>query len=54
MSLVEPGARGDPMCPLRWTSKSTGHLAEAGLMAHGHQASPDTVGRELAAMGYSL
>jgi hypothetical protein len=51
--LVEPEARGDPMCPLRWTSKSTGHLAEA-LVAMGHRVSPDTVGRELAAMGYSL
>jgi hypothetical protein len=51
--LVEPDARGDPMCPLRWTSKSTGHLAEA-LGAMGHRVSSDTVGRELAAMGYSL
>lgn len=51
--LVEPEARGDPMCPLRWTSKSTGHLAEA-LVAMGHEVSADTVGRELAAMGYSL
>jgi hypothetical protein len=51
--LVEPESRGDPMCPLRWTSKSTGHLADA-LVAMGHQVSPDTVGRELAAMGYSL
>jgi hypothetical protein len=41
------------MCPLRWTSKSTGRLAEA-LVAMGHQVSSDTVGRELAAMGYSL
>jgi len=23
-ALVEPTSRGDPMCPLRWTSKSTG------------------------------
>ncbi|MGH9187617.1 MAG: ISAzo13 family transposase, partial [Acidimicrobiales bacterium] len=51
--LVEPEARGDPVCPLRWTSKSTGNLADA-LVAMGHQLSPDTVGRELAAMGYSL
>jgi len=28
-ALVEPGSRGDPMCPLRWTSKSTSHLAQA-------------------------
>ena len=51
--LVEPEARGDPMCPLRWTSKSTGHLADA-LVDMGHQVSADTIGRELAAMGYSL
>jgi transposase len=51
--LVEPEARGDPMCPLRWTSKSTGHLASA-LSSMGHNVSPDTVGRLLAEMGYSL
>lgn len=51
--LVEPEARGDPMCPLRWTSKSTGHLADA-LVAMGHQVSPDTVGRLLKEMEFSL
>jgi hypothetical protein len=51
--LVEPEARGDPMCPLRWTSKSTGNLADA-LVAMGHRVSPDTVGRLLVAMEYSL
>lgn len=51
--LVEPEARGDPMCPLRWTSKSTGKLADA-LGGMGHQVSADTVGRLLKAMGYSL
>lgn len=51
--LVEPGARGDPMCPLRWTSKSTGHLAGA-LAGMGHDVSADTVGRLLTAMDYSL
>ncbi len=51
--LVEPNARGDPMCPLRWTSKSTGNLADA-LGEMGHQVSPDTVGRLLQTMGYSL
>lgn len=51
--LVEPNARGDPMCPLRWTSKSTGNLADA-LRGMGHQVSPDTVGRLLQTMGYSL
>ena len=52
-SLVEPEARGDPMCPLRWTCKSTAQLADA-LIAMGHQVSPDTVGRLLHAAGYSL
>ena len=52
-ALVEPTSRGDPMCPLRWTSKSTGNLADA-LVTAGHQVSPDTVGRLLRAMGYSL
>ena len=52
-SLVEPETRGDPMCPLRWTTKSTEHLAQA-LRDMGHVVSPDTVGRLLVAMGYSL
>ena len=52
-ALVEPTSRGDPMCPLRWTSKSTGNLADA-LLAAGHPVSPDTVGRLLRALGYSL
>jgi hypothetical protein len=51
--LVEPDARGDPMCPLRWTSKSAGHIADA-LAAMGHQVSPDTVGRLLVSMEFSL
>jgi hypothetical protein len=51
--LVEPESRGDPMCPLRWTCKSTEQLARA-LNGMGHQVSPDTVGRLLKAMDYSL
>ncbi len=51
--LVEPDARGDPMCPLRWTSKSTGHIADA-LQSMGHQVSADTVGRLLVEMEFSL
>ena len=27
-ALIEPTARGDPESPLRWTCKSTRHLAE--------------------------
>lgn len=52
-SLVDPESRGDPMCPLRWTCKSTEHLAAA-LNKMGHQVSADTVGRLLKATGYSL
>ncbi|MST34382.1 ISAzo13 family transposase [Acidimicrobiaceae bacterium USS-CC1] len=52
-SLVDPETRGDPMCPLRWTTKSTEHLAKA-LRGMGHTVSADTVGRLLVGMGYSL
>ena len=51
--LVDPATRGDPMSPLRWTSKSTTKLAEA-LGDEGFSVSHDTVGRLLRAMGYSL
>lgn len=44
---------GDPMCPLRWTTKSTEHLAQV-LRDMGHVVSPDTVGRLLVAMDYCL
>lgn len=52
-ALVEPESRGDPQCPLRWTAKSTGNLADA-LQTAGHAVSPDTVGRLLKQLGYSL
>jgi len=51
--LVEPGARGDPMSPLRWTAKSTENLARA-LVEKGFKISADSVGRLLKSMGYSL
>jgi hypothetical protein len=51
--LVSPEARGDPMSPLRWTAKSTYHLAAA-LGAKGYEISPKTVGDLLGEMGYSL
>ncbi len=51
--LVEPGSRGDPMSPLRWTLKSTRQLAGA-LKDMGHQVSSWTVGQLLHGMGYSL
>jgi len=51
--LVSPEARGDPMSPLRWTAKSTYHLADA-LCAKGYEISARTVGDLLTDMGYSL
>src|SRR5207245_11694920 len=53
LALVEPDERGDPMSPLRWTTKSTRKLA-AELTAQGHKVSADTVGDLLLAEGISL
>jgi hypothetical protein len=53
LALVEPDVRGDPMSPLRWTTKSTRRLAEE-LRARGWQISPDTVANVLRAEGFSL
>ena len=52
--LVDPATRGDPMSPLRWTSKSTSQLA-AELCRQGHPISARTVARLLEKdLGYSL
>lgn len=51
--LVEPDVRGDPMSPLRWTTKSTRKLAEE-LTGQGHRVSADTVGDLLREEGFSL
>jgi hypothetical protein len=51
--LVEPTAAGDPMSPLRWTSKSVRHLTAA-LQHLGHAVSRQLVAELLAAAGYSL
>lgn len=51
--LVDPATRGDPESPLRWTSKSLRHLADA-LTEGGHPVSAQTVGDLLTASGYSL
>lgn len=51
--MLEPQTRGDPECPLRWTSKSTEKLAAA-LRWQGFDVSADTVGRMLHRNGYSL
>jgi hypothetical protein len=52
-ALVAPATRGDPMSPLRWTSKSTPKLA-AELTARGHPVSPRTVAHLLKELDYSL
>jgi hypothetical protein len=51
--LVSPEARGDPMSPLQWTSKSTAHLAGT-LTTKGYPISANTVADLLYEMGYSL
>jgi hypothetical protein len=43
LALVEPDMRGDPMSPLRWTTKSTRTLA-CELTRQGHPVCADTVG----------
>jgi hypothetical protein len=51
--LVDPQTRGDPMSPLKWTSKSLRNLAGA-LCAMGHNIGHDSVGALLKTLGYSL
>jgi len=51
--LVHPETRGNPMSYLRWTSKSTGKLADE-LVRQGFKITDDTVGRILKGLGYSL
>jgi hypothetical protein len=51
--LVEPATRGDPMSPLRWTSKSLRHLATA-LQDMEHSACPHVIADCLRELGYSL
>ena len=53
LALVEPDERGDPMSPLRWTTKSTRTLA-ATLTAQGHRVGPDTIAELLRQEGFSL
>ena len=52
-ALVDPATRGDPMSPLRWTTKSTAHLASE-LTRQGHAVTARTVASLLAGAGYSL
>jgi DDE family transposase len=51
--LIEPETRGDPESPLRWTTKSTRHLA-AELSGMGHSVSHDVVAKILHSLRYSL
>ena len=51
--LVDPATRGDPMSPLRWSSKSTAKLAEE-LCRQGHTISARTVADILKDQDYSL
>jgi len=50
---VAAGTRGDPESPLRWTTKSTAHLAGE-LTKGGHAVTARTVARLLKRAGYSL
>jgi transposase len=52
-AMVDPVTRGDPMSPLRWTTKSTRHLADT-LTSGGHPVSHVRVGELLHSLGYSL
>ena len=51
--IVEETTAGDPMSPLKWTSKSTRTIALE-LIRSGHPVSSVTVGRCLEDMGYTL
>ena len=51
--IVEETTAGDPMSPLKWTSKSTRTIAEE-LTRSAHPVSSVTVGRCLEEMGYTL
>ncbi|MFF0110610.1 ISAzo13 family transposase [Streptomyces hirsutus] len=53
LGLVEPDERGDPMSPLRWTTRSTRTLA-AELTRQGHRVGADTVACLLRGEGFSL
>ncbi len=45
-AIVDPATRGDPMAPLKWTSKSLKHISAA-LQQAGFPASPTTVSKLL-------
>jgi hypothetical protein len=51
--VVEESTAGDPMSPLKWSSKSTYQIRQY-LASQGHPISEDTVQRRLRRMEYSL
>jgi DNA-binding phage protein len=53
LALVEPDARGDPMSPLRWTSKSLSQLTRA-LVANGHRVGRTLIRELLRQQKFSL
>jgi transposase len=53
LALIEPEERGDPVSPLRWTTKSVRKLAEE-LTRQGHRVGADTVSALLRGEGFSL
>ena len=53
VAIMQESAGGDPMSSLKWTSKSTRHLAEE-LSRKGHAISQETVCRLLYDLGFSL
>lgn len=52
-ALIEDSTKGDPMSPLKWTSKSTRHLSEE-LYKKGYEVSHETVRAILKKLDYSL
>ena len=52
-ALIEPGTRGDPESPLRWTTKPTRHLAGE-VTEQGHPVSHSVVANILHSIHYSL
>ena len=51
--LLEPHTKGDPMNPLKWSSKSMRSL-EAALKENGYNVSDTTIAEMLKAQGYTL
>lgn len=52
-AIMNDSTSGDPMKHLKWTTKSTGNVADQ-LKKKGYDISPDTVGRLLKKENYSL